>query len=155
MTQRALAIVGAALAAGLLAGCGGGVHTPKLSSLPIVSGAHVLERVNRCNKGSNAYCAIQLVVVGPRFQSSRSLVLAERDQLLREGWIGASPYTGVELADESPHHKLRVTYATAVDDLQGWELNWIHPPWPIISTLDRSLFDRAPAMSVLLEVGSR
>ena len=155
MIARAGALTGAVLATVLLAGCGGRTGSPKLSSLPLVSGTQVVKQVSRCNRGSNAYCAIELVVVGSKFASSRSLVLAERDQLRREGWIGASPYTGVELADESPHHKLRVTYATAADDLQGVELGWIQRPWPIIASLDGSLFQRASAMSVLLEVGSR
>lgn len=153
MVARAAVIT--ALAATLLAGCGGGSHKPSLTSLPLVPGAHVATRSNRCNSGSNAYCAIELVVVGPSYKTSQELVFAERDALRREGWIGASPYTGNELADESPHHTLRVTYATAADDLQGVELNWISRPGTIVSALDGSLFSRAAAMSVLLEVGSR
>jgi hypothetical protein len=144
-----------ALAAVLLAGCGGGNRHPAVSSLPLVSGARVIAKENRCNEGASAYCAVELVVRDPSYDSSQSLVLAERNQLRHDGWIGASPYTGLELADESPHDKLRVTYATAANDLQGVELNWIHRPWPIESALDSSLFDRSAAMSVLLEVGSR
>ncbi len=153
MFKRAVAIT--PLAAVLLAGCGGGTHRPSLSSLPLVPGAHVQTKADRCNQGSNRYCAIELVVVGPRYPSSRALVLAERDRLKAEGWIGASPYTGVELADESPQHKVRVTYATAVDDLQGVDVGWIRRAWPIVSALDGSLFDRTSTMSALLEVGSR
>jgi hypothetical protein len=153
--MRVRAALITATTAALLAGCGSGAHTPKLLSLPLTPGTRIQTQVNRCNRGSNAYCATELVLVNPSYRSSRALVLAERDRLKADGWIGASPYTGLELADESPHHKLRVTYATAADDLQGVELGWIRRPWPIVSALDGSLFDRTSAISVLLEVGSR
>jgi hypothetical protein len=154
MPRRLLPIT--ALTALVLAGCGSGaVRHPQLSSVPLAPGTRVLSKVTRCNQGSNAYCAIEAVVIGPRYRNSLSLVLAERDELRRNGWIGASPYTGVEIADESPHHELRITYATATDDLQGYDVGWIIRPWQIISALDSSLFARTPAMSVLLEVGSR
>jgi hypothetical protein len=153
MAARVAALT--ALAALLLAGCGSGTRHPQLSSVPLVSGARVVARHTSCNKGANAYCAIELVVSDQKYESSRSLVLAERDALRHEGWVGASPYTGLELADESPHDKLRVTYATAVDDLQGLELGWIDRAWPIEAALDLSLFERSAAMSVLVEVGSR
>lgn len=139
-----------------VAGCGSGsaARTPQLSSLPLAPGARVMTNVRQCNGGSNAYCAIELVVLGPRYRSSRALVLAERDQLRAAGWVGASPTTGDQLANESPNNKLRVTYATAFQDLKGADLGWITRSWPTISALDLTLFSRAAAMSVLLEVGS-
>jgi hypothetical protein len=151
--------MGLSLAAALtiaVTGCGGGTagRTPQLSSLPLASGVHVMTNVRQCNGGSNAYCAIELVVLGPSYRSSRALVLAERDRLRAEGWIGASPMTGDQLANESPNNELRVTYATAFEDLKGVDLGWITRSWPTISALDRTLFDRAVAMSVLLEIGS-
>jgi hypothetical protein len=138
------------------AGCGdgGAGRTPQLSSLPLVPGIRVMTNVRQCNGGSNAYCAIELVVLGPRYRSSRALVLAERDRLRAQGWIGASPTTGDQLANESPNNRLRVTYATAFEDLKGADLGWIKRSWPIISALDETLFSRAAAMSVLLEIGS-
>jgi hypothetical protein len=123
--------------------------------LPLVPGAQLERNMKQCNGGSNAFCGIDLVVVDPMYPSSRTLVLAERDVLRAHGWIGASPDTGIELADESPMHKLRVTYATAVDDLQGLELGWIQRPGRIWTALDSALFKRSPAMSVLLEIGSQ
>ena len=113
-----------------------------------------MTNVRQCNGGSNAYCSIELVVLGPGYLSSRALVLAERDRLRSEGWIGASPTTGDQLANESPNNKLRVTYTTAFEDLKGVEVEWIRRSWATISALDQTLFNRAAAMSVLLEIGS-
>lgn len=139
----------------LVAGCGSGSRTPQLASLPLPPGAKLERNLRRCNGGSNAYCGLVLVVVDPKYKSSWALVRAERRELRGEGWIGASPDTGIELADESPHHTLRVTYATAVDDLQGIDLGWINRPGTVVSALDTALFTRTAAMSVLLEVGSQ
>ena len=143
----------AAMAA-VLAGRGASPRSPQLSSLPLAPGAHVMTNVRQCNGGSNAYCSIELVVLGPGYLSSRALVLAERDRLRSEGWIGASPTTGDQLANESPNNKLRVTYTTAFEDLKGVEVDWIRRSWATISALDQTLFNRAAAMSVLLEIGS-
>ncbi len=142
---------------GLVAGCGGGggSHDPRLSSLPLVPGASVISNIEQCNKGASAYCALALVIVDPSYRSSHTLVIAERDRLRESGWIGASPYTGLEVADESPRHTTRVTYATAADDLQGYDLGWIHRPWPVVTSLDKTMFDRSSAMSMLLESGSQ
>ncbi len=152
---RGLVLTAAITAA--IAGCGGGdaPRTPQLSSLPLAPGARVMTNVRQCNGGSNSYCAVELVVLGPSYRSSRALVLAERDRLRAQGWIGASPTTGDQLANESPNNKLRVTYATAFEDLKGADLGWIDRSWPTVSALDGTLFNGAAAMSVLLEVGSR
>jgi hypothetical protein len=147
-----LAVVAATAAAGC--GSAGAGRSPQLSSLPLASGVQVMTNVRQCNHGSSAYCAIELVVLGPRYSSSRDLVLAERDRLRAAGWIGASPTTGDQLANESPKNKLRVTYATAFEDLKGADLGWITRSWPTISALDETLFSRRVAMSVLLEIGS-
>jgi hypothetical protein len=147
-------LVFTAAMAAVLAGCGGNARSPQLSSLPLAPGARVMTNERQCNGGSNAYCSIELVVLGPRYRSSRALVLAERDRLRAEGWIGASPTTGDQLANESPKNKLRVTYATSFQDLKGADVGWIKRSWPTISALDQTLFSRAVAMSVLLEIGS-
>jgi hypothetical protein len=81
-------------------------------------------------------------------------VLAERDRLRAEGWIGASPTTGDQLANESPNNKLRVTYATAFEDLKGADIGWITRSWPTVGALDKTIFNRTVAMSLLLEIGS-
>jgi hypothetical protein len=140
--------------AGVLAGCGASSRSPQLSSLPLAPGARVMTNVRQCNGGSNAYCSIELVVLGPTYRSSRALVLAERDRLRAAGWIGASPATGDQLANEAPHNKLRVTYATAFQDLKGADIDWIKRSWPTISALDQTVFNRTVAMSLLLEIGS-
>ena len=47
-----------------------------------------------------------------------------------------------------------MTYATAYGDLKGIDLGWIKRSRTITLALSRALFDRASAMSVMLEVGS-
>lgn len=96
-----------------------------------------------------------MVVLGAGYASSHQLVLAERNRLHSQGWVGASPDIGDEVANESPKGKLRVTYGTAFDELKGIDLGWISRSWPVVSALDRSLFNGSPAMSVLLEVGAQ
>jgi hypothetical protein len=118
-----------------------------------VSGARVVTQVRECDKGANAFCAIELVVLDPRYSSSMQLVKGERNLLKRSSWSGVAPDDGRQRAAQSPGQKLRVTFATAEADLLGTELGWIKRPWPITYTLARAMFDRAPVMSILLEAG--
>jgi hypothetical protein len=118
-----------------------------------VSGASVVARVNECDRGASAFCAIELVVAGPRFRSSIDLVKGERNRLKRSGWTGVAPDDGQQRAAESPGLKLRITYATAQADLEGIDLGWIKRPRTITLGLARTMFDRSPAMSILLEAG--
>jgi hypothetical protein len=149
----ALAVL-AGLAA-TVAGCGSGGsgHAPTLSSLPLIPGARIVRQVRQCDPGANAFCALELVVVDRRFKTSSDMVLSEHHQLHKLGWTGTGPDTGAEHADESPGHKLRLTYSSAYGDLQGIDLGLIRRPWPIVISLSRSMFDQDPAMSMLLEVG--
>jgi hypothetical protein len=154
MRLRTLGLATGALVIGL-AGCGqhATTHSPSLSELPLVRGAGIVTEVHECDKGGNAFCAIQLVVLGRGFRTSADLVKAERDHLKRSGWTGVAPDDGQQRAAESPSQKLRITYATAAADLLGIDLGWIKRPHPITIRLARAMFDRAPAMSVLLEAG--
>ncbi|MBV8734379.1 MAG: hypothetical protein JO342_18740 [Solirubrobacterales bacterium] len=151
--SRAAAIAAASLL--LLAGCGSGTRSPTLSSLPLVHGARVVAQVRRCDPGARPYCALELVVADPLYSSSRGFVLAERNLLRAHGWTGASPQTSDELADESPGHKFRVTYATAYGDLKGIDLGWIERTDLIQRSLSSQLFAGTPAMSAQLQIGSQ
>jgi hypothetical protein len=143
------------LIAGLSAcGSSGNDRSPDLARLPLVGGARVVAKATQCDGGANAYCALELVVVDPRFVSSEDLVKQEGDHLLAAGWTRINGDTGDESAAQSPGHKLRVTYATASGDLKGIDLGWIQRSRPIALALSRSLFDRVSAMSVMLELGS-
>jgi hypothetical protein len=149
-------VVVVALAAGALAGCGGsgGDRSPNLSGLPLASGSRVVARAKQCDGGSNAYCALELVVVDPAFRDSGVLVTAEKRSLAHHGWMADNGPNGDERAAESPGDKLRVTYATAYGDLKDIELGWIKRARPISLALSHTLFGREAAMSVMLEVGS-
>jgi hypothetical protein len=161
MKRRSLAgraVWTAALAIGsavVLSGCGNGARSPKLASLPMVAGAHVVSNVHICDKGSNAYCALELVFTDPHYASSRDFVLGERKVLKSHGWTGATPPTGDELADESPGHKLRITYDTAYGDMKDIDMGWIQRTRRTQEVLSTQMFAGAIAMSVELQIGSQ
>jgi len=142
------------LAVVAVAGCGGGApRRPNLSSVPLVPGGRVVVRANACDAGANAYCALDVVFVNPRFKSAQDLVMNERRWLKRSGWIRVSAQTGDELAADSPTDHLRVTYATAALDLKDIDLGWIKRPRPIALALSDSIYDGAPAMSLNVVAG--
>ena len=154
---RALALL--ALSAAVVtsvAACGGaGARAPQAGGLPLASRTQVVAEQRRCNPGASSYCGIEMVVRGSGYGTSHQLVLAERDLLRSDGWVGASPDTGDEIANESPKNKLRVTYGTAFDELKAVDLGWFQRSWPVVSALDGTLFSGSPAMAVLLEIGSQ
>ncbi len=145
------------LAAALaLAGCAQSAssRSPTLAAVPLPKGARVVAHVRRCDRGANPYCAVQVVVVGARYRSSSALMSGETRHLKSIGWAQSSGDTGDEQAAESPGHRLRLTYATAVKDLQGVDLGWIRRSPLITNELSRVIFSRAPAVSLMLERGS-
>jgi len=119
-----------------------------------VQGARVASERRQCDQGSNAFCAVEAVIVDPRFGSSGALLAAEQHRLRSLGWSATAGDNGKEHAAESPGRELRVTYATAAGDLLGSDEGWIKRPRPIVLTLSRVMFARTPAMSVMLEAGS-
>jgi hypothetical protein len=163
MTARRLSglsvwIAWAAVSASLvLVGCGGQSatqRTPNVNQLPLIPGAHISLRVQRCDIGANAFCGWELLVLAPRYRNSEDVVKREHRLLLKSGWTGGDADTGEQRAADSPGQKLRVTYATAYGDLQGIDLGWIKRSRKLALALSRVIFDHAPAMSMLLEVGA-
>jgi hypothetical protein len=152
MTKLAWSVVVAAVLAGC--GAGGTSRGPSLAGVPLTSGTQVVAHVRRCDRGANPYCAIQLVVVGPRFGSSQALLISEREYLHSIGWSSSNADIGNEHAASSPGQKLRLTYATAALDLQAVDLGWIRRSPAIGLALSRTMFARQPALSLMLETGS-
>jgi hypothetical protein len=144
-----------ALVVGFCTGCGAGdsPRSPSLSALPLVKGSTILTQAKRCDKGANAFCAIEFVLVDRSYRSSTQLLNGEHRLLISRRWSGADGDTGEQHAADSPGHKLRVTYATADGDLKGIDLGWIRRPRTITLTLSRMLFERVPTLSVMLEIG--
>ncbi|HET9104766.1 MAG TPA: hypothetical protein VFN55_15550 [Solirubrobacteraceae bacterium] len=140
----------------VLGGCGqASSHgAPALAGVPLVAGTRVLTSVRRCDRGANAYCAVQLVISSGRFADSTAMLHAERDHLKGLGWTIANADTGDEHAADSPHHTLHLVYATAALDLKDLDLGWIQRAPVIARTLSETMFDRAPALSLMLETGS-
>jgi hypothetical protein len=149
------AATAALLALGGLAACGSATSTSSLNAgqLPLVPGSRIITQSSQCDQGSNAFCALEAVVVNPQFTSSGALVASE-DRLLHQlRWRSSAGDDGDEVARNSPGQKLRLTFATAIDDLIGIDEHWITRSWPIEWTLAHTMMTRTPAMSIMLEQG--
>ncbi|MGZ4311787.1 MAG: hypothetical protein ACXVR1_06755 [Solirubrobacteraceae bacterium] len=134
-------------------GRGGTPRGVGLPNIPLLAGTRVVARVRSCDRGINPYCALQVVVVGDRYPSSTALRAAYGQQLAKLGWTSAKGPDGNETAVDSPGHELRLTYATAYEDLLGVDSNWIQRTAAISHSLSTTMFDRAPALSIMLVRG--
>lgn len=143
------------LAPPALAACGHANASGSLSlqKVPLVSGATIVSRARECDGGKNPYCAVEAVIVDRRFTSSGALTASEDHLLHRRGWKSSAGDDGDEVAADSPGQTLRVTYATAINDLIGIDEKWITRSDSIKTALDQIVFKRQPAMSIMLELG--
>jgi hypothetical protein len=156
MTARRLGALASLALAAILAGCGASApqRTPVAGDVPLVPGAEIAVQARACDRGSRVYCAVDLVVVDHHYVSSDNLARDESHVLQKHGWSLADGDTGLQSGANSRGHKLRLTFATATGDLRQIDLGQISRPWPIIYALSNTMFDRAAAMSIMLEVGS-
>ncbi len=122
--------------------------------MPLVDGAQVIARVRSCDRGDNAYCALQLVVVGQGFRSSTDLLAGEARRLRALGWTSTIGDTPRERSADSPGHRLRLSYARASDDLFSWDQGTLRRRPGIARALGYAMFRRAPALSLMLQTGS-
>jgi hypothetical protein len=139
-----------------VAGCGGGspANSPNVDKVPLTAGTQVVSHVRRCDRGAHPYCAVQLVAVNRHASNSAALLASERQHLKSLGWTLTEADTGDETAADSPGHKLRLIYTTAALDLKDADLGWIHRAPKISLALSRVMFDRQPAISLMLQTGS-
>jgi hypothetical protein len=151
-----IALMCAFALAALLGGCGSSAsaRTPTVTDIPLLPGARIATQTRICDSGSRAYCTIELVVLDPRYQSSDIFAHDESKHLRKAGWSLADGDTSTESSANSPGHKLRLTYSTAADDLQQIDLGSITRSRPVVLALSSSMFERAAAMSMMLEVGA-
>lgn len=150
------AIAGALALAISLAGCGhgGNPRDVGLRNIPLPADSQITERVRACDPGANAYCSIQLVVTGSAYGSSWALLESEEQLLRQRHWrIGTGPI-GPEHSADSPGHELRLNYATAYGDLLGIDSSWIKRAHRIAHALSATMFNRSPAISIMLVRGS-
>lgn len=144
------------LCATSVAACGSSStsRTPDLAGVPLTSGAKVLASVRRCDRGANPFCSVQLVIQDSAYANSTELLHAERDRLKSLGWSTANADTGDEHAADSPRGTLHLIYGTAALELKGLDLGWTQRAPIIVRTLAKAMFDRASALSLMLETGS-
>jgi hypothetical protein len=154
-SRRALATGLAIAAAAGLVGCGQG-NTPvsaSLADIPLAPGAKVVYHQRRCDPGVRSYCSVEFVLTGPRYSSSAALREAQRAVLKRAGWGSAHGETDAERAAQSPHDNLRMTYATAFNDLLSIDQGTIERAPGVGRALSRQLFSQTPALSGILQTG--
>jgi hypothetical protein len=135
-------------------GRGGTPRAIGLKDVPMVTGARVMTRVRSCDRGASRYCALQVVIVGGRYPTSQALRTTYGAALLKQGWTTTKGPDGNETAADSPGHELRLTFATAYEDMLGIDSNWIQRTAAISHSLSSAMFDRAPALSIMLVRGS-
>ena len=135
-------------------GRGGTPRDIGLRNIPMVPGARVLTKVRSCDPGVHPYCSLQVVIVDDRYQTSQALRETYRASLRKLGWTTTKGPDGNETAADSPGHELRLTFATAYEDLLGVDSKWIQRTAAISHSLSSAMFDRAPALSIMLLRGS-
>ena len=155
MTARRLSLLASAALIATLAGCGSSTqHTPSLTGLPLVDGAHVVAQSVKCDPGANAFCGLEVVVAAPGYGTSDRLLRSEHLRLKALGWSGVNADIGGERSFDSPGHKLRVTYATPQGELQGVDLGYAKRAQPVQLALSQAMFAHTPAISILYEIGA-
>lgn len=153
-TQALLAVILGAL---VVVGCGqsSSHHRPlRVGGVPLVDGTRVVAQARSCDHGAHAYCSLQLVVVGSGFRSGTDLLNAEEGRLRTLGWTSTQGDTPKERSADSPGHRLRLSVALARDDLLSWDQTQARRRPAIARALARTMFARAPALSLMLETGS-
>jgi hypothetical protein len=140
----------------IVAGCGQSARQRRLAvdGAPLVHGARVVAQARSCDHGAHAYCSLQLVVVGSGFRNSTDLLGAEEGRLKALGWTWTAGDTPKERSADSPGHRLRLSLAIAPDDLLSWDQGQVKRRPPIADALARAMFERAPALSLMLQTGS-
>lgn len=138
----------------VVTGRGGTPRAIGLRNIPLPAGTRVVSNVRSCDRGVHPYCALQVVIVGDRYPSSAALRATYTRQLAKLGWTTAKGPDGNETAADSPGHELRLTLATAYEDLLGVDSNWIQRTAATSQSLSNTMFERAPALSIMLVSGS-
>jgi hypothetical protein len=152
-----VAVVVAVVAVAVVVTATGRGGTPRaigLNDIPMVAGTRVMTRVRSCDRGVHPYCALQVILVGEGHRTSQALRKAYAARLHKLGWTTTMGPDGNETAADSPGHELRLTYATAYEDLLGVDSNWVQRTAEITHSLSSTMFDRAPALSIMLLRGS-
>jgi hypothetical protein len=154
--MRLRALLAAIVGILTVAGCGqsGSHRRLAVEGAPLVHGARIVAQARSCDRGAHAYCSLQLVIVGSGFRSSTDLLGAEEGRLKALGWTSTDGDTPKERSADSPGHRLRLSLALAPDDLLSWDQTQVERRPAIARALARTMFERAPALSLMLQTGS-
>ena len=155
--RRAARGAGAAALALALGGCASGSPPgrPAAHAVPLVARTAIVAQARVCDRGSHSYCAREFVLASPHhLLDAGVLKVAERTLLHNSGWRRTEGQTYDEFAADSPGDRLRITYATAEQDLLAIDERRIDRPPRIVRALAETLFAREPAISVIVQAGS-
>lgn len=155
--MRAQALLAAIFSALAVAACAqSATHRRplRIGGVPLVDGARVVAQARSCDRGVDAYCSLQLVVVGSGFRTGTDLLNAEEGRLRTLGWTSTQGDTPKERSADSPGHRLRLSLALAQDDLLSWDQTQARRRRPIARALAQTMFERVPALSLMLQTGS-
>jgi hypothetical protein len=149
-------LLAAIVVATVVAGCGrsGGDRRLSLDGVPLLGGERVVARAHSCDRGAHPYCSLQLVVIGPGYRSATDLLAAHVDRLKALGWTSTAGDTPKERSSDSPGHRLRLSLGRAFDDMLSWDQTQIRRRPAIARALSRTMFERVPALSLMLQTGS-
>ena len=150
--RDALGLTATALA---LAGCGHAASTAALRSevVPLPPGAEIVAQERQCDRGANAFCALELAVIDPSLRSSGDLVTLEGRTLGQAGWTSVPGDAGNERGADSPSQKFHLSYGTSLADLVGAGAGWFKRAHTIALVLSRQLLGRVPAIALSLQTG--
>ncbi|MGH2877427.1 MAG: hypothetical protein ACRDNJ_11655, partial [Solirubrobacteraceae bacterium] len=121
---------------------------------PLTAGAQIVAHTRSCDRGANAYCSIQMVVTDSSYDTSAHLLTGEQQHLDSLGWGRSQGQTGHEHGAQSPGNELRLDYGTAYQDLLAIDSGWIRRTSRIAHALSGAVFDRQPAISIMLLRGA-
>jgi hypothetical protein len=154
MARRGAVAAGCALAA-LLTGCGPSArdrHIPS-SATPLVPGARIVASAESCDPGKRAYCARDLVVIGPRYKDNFALRRAQRELYIHSHWTPGPGEVSVEQSATSPNGRIRATFARTNRELEAVAARQIRRPPAIVAALAQVTFSGVPGIAIVLEAG--
>jgi hypothetical protein len=138
-----------------VAGCGD--HAARripARAVPLAPGLRIAASFEACDRGRHAFCARNLVIVGPSSISAHRLKSDERLALLGAGWRKQAADVAIESAASSPDGSVFAAYATGPDELLAANSGQIDRPRDLLRALVRQIALGRPSLLIVLSAGA-